>query len=230
MRRLSIGHLKCSNERVRRRIEGHGPDRGFGTFVRQHRVAAHLSQEQLAERSGMSVSAIASLERGRRTAPQRQTVDLLVSALRLEGEGRVEFELAASQARFRRAAQREGSIVPIGTRLPEYLTSFVGRDAEVAELARLLRDHRLLTVVGAGGTGKTRLACAIATMIGTEFGKIRFLDLRELRGRITSSCRSPPRSRFRQAGRMKLSDVSHPIFRVNRCCSSSIIASMSSTK
>jgi len=44
------------------------------------------------------------------------------------------------------------------TNLPAPLTSFVGRDAELAELAGLMARHRLVTLVGAGGTGKTRLA------------------------------------------------------------------------
>jgi predicted ATPase/class 3 adenylate cyclase len=47
--------------------------------------------------------------------------------------------------------------------LPVQLTSFVGRDAEIAEAARLLREHRLVTLTGPGGTGKTRLAMAVAT-------------------------------------------------------------------
>jgi predicted ATPase/DNA-binding SARP family transcriptional activator len=42
--------------------------------------------------------------------------------------------------------------------LPSYLSSFVGRDQELAELRGLLADHRLVTLVGVGGVGKTRLA------------------------------------------------------------------------
>jgi predicted ATPase/class 3 adenylate cyclase len=46
--------------------------------------------------------------------------------------------------------------------LPAALTSFVGRRAEVAELVALIGRHRLVTVAGAGGSGKTRLALAVA--------------------------------------------------------------------
>ncbi len=48
------------------------------------------------------------------------------------------------------------------TNIPIQLTSFVGRDREMAELRDLAAHHRLMTVIGAGGTGKTRLALQVA--------------------------------------------------------------------
>jgi hypothetical protein len=50
--------------------------------------------------------------------------------------------------------------VRVGTKLPVYLTSFIGREREVAELKQLLADVRLLTLFGAGGVGKPEWACA----------------------------------------------------------------------
>ena len=49
------------------------------------------------------------------------------------------------------------------------LTSFVGRDVEVKELAELVRAHRLVTLTGVGGVGKTRLALQVAAELVTEF-------------------------------------------------------------
>ncbi len=53
--------------------------------------------------------------------------------------------------------------------LPAQATSFVGRDVEVKELAELVRAHRLVTLTGVGGVGKTRLAIQVAAELVPEF-------------------------------------------------------------
>ena len=55
-------------------------------------------------------------------------------------------------------------------RLPVQLTSFVGRVDEMNEIARLVDVNRLVTLTGAGGVGKTRLAVHVATDLAGEFG------------------------------------------------------------
>jgi predicted ATPase/class 3 adenylate cyclase/DNA-binding CsgD family transcriptional regulator len=54
-------------------------------------------------------------------------------------------------------------------RLPAQFTSFVGRRDQMAEVRQLLSEHRLVTLTGAGGAGKTRLAIELATQMGDEF-------------------------------------------------------------
>jgi predicted ATPase/class 3 adenylate cyclase/DNA-binding CsgD family transcriptional regulator len=53
--------------------------------------------------------------------------------------------------------------------LPAALTSFIGRDEPVREVAGLLEEHRLVTVTGPGGSGKTRLACEVARQVAGRF-------------------------------------------------------------
>jgi predicted ATPase/DNA-binding XRE family transcriptional regulator len=137
----------------------------FGTLLRRHRIAARLSQEELAERARMSVDAIGALERGVRRWPQRATVDLLADALRLENEQRQEFAAAAARPRLPRedptgrvptvSGSDDG---PAAGNLPLAVKSLVGRGAETGEIARLLAQARMVTITGAGGIGKTSIA------------------------------------------------------------------------
>lgn len=62
--------------------------------------------------------------------------------------------------------------------LPTQLTAFVGRDAQMADIRQLLADNRLVTLTGAGGAGKTRLAIEIAARASAEFsGGAWYVDL-----------------------------------------------------
>jgi predicted ATPase/class 3 adenylate cyclase/DNA-binding CsgD family transcriptional regulator len=62
--------------------------------------------------------------------------------------------------------------------LPVQLTSFVGREAELVEVQTLLASNRLVTLTGAGGTGKTRLAVEVGAQVSAEFPDgIWYVDL-----------------------------------------------------
>jgi predicted ATPase/class 3 adenylate cyclase/DNA-binding CsgD family transcriptional regulator len=66
----------------------------------------------------------------------------------------------------------------VSENLPVQLTSFVGRDAELTQVRNLLSENRLVTLTGAGGAGKTRLAIQIAGQIAGEFADgIWYVDL-----------------------------------------------------
>jgi transcriptional regulator with XRE-family HTH domain len=81
--------------------------RGFGTRLRSCRQSAGLSQQELAERSGLSVRAISDLERGRTRFPYQDSLARLADALALAGLARMEFIASAS----RRLAPAEGGTV-----------------------------------------------------------------------------------------------------------------------
>ncbi|MGB9222885.1 MAG: adenylate/guanylate cyclase domain-containing protein, partial [Mycobacterium sp.] len=62
--------------------------------------------------------------------------------------------------------------------LPAQLTSFVGRQAQIAELGQTVTTNRLVTLTGAGGAGKTRLAVEVASQLTDDFGDgIWYVDL-----------------------------------------------------
>jgi class 3 adenylate cyclase len=74
------------------------PTSDFGTLLRRHRRAAGLTQEELAERAGVSVDAISALERGVSRAPHKDTVALLAEALKLSAQQRAVFETASRRS------------------------------------------------------------------------------------------------------------------------------------
>jgi hypothetical protein len=73
--------------------------------------------------------------------------------------------------------------------LPVQLTSFVGREAEVADVRQLLVDNRLVTLTGAGGAGKTRLAVEIAGASRPNMPMVSGMWILR-RSRIPAWCRS----------------------------------------
>jgi predicted ATPase/transcriptional regulator with XRE-family HTH domain len=150
----------------------------FGALLRQFRLGAGLTQQELAERAGLSVEAIGALERGARTRPHRDTVRLLARALALSpGDGallakavgipnplRYHERSEALNASLLRLVRPNAQPGPKHN-LPQQLTSFVGRQRDIREIAGLLRDCALVTITGAGGVGKTRVALHLGNEI-----------------------------------------------------------------
>ncbi|MDQ3655312.1 MAG: helix-turn-helix domain-containing protein, partial [Chloroflexota bacterium] len=148
---------------------------GFGLLLRRHRTTAGLSQEALAERTGLSTRAVSDLERGVKTRPHPATMRLLADALDLDPGQRA--ELAAAS---RPVAEITHPSPPELAGLPVPYSPIVGRTHELATALDLLRSGktRLLTLTGSGGVGKTRLALEIARTVAGEYpGGITFVEL-----------------------------------------------------
>lgn len=146
----------------------------FGALLRRYRLAAGLSQEALAERARLSPYGISALERGYRRTPQRETLELLVGALKLDDDQRRTFETAARAGSARGRDRAAVTVVPwLGAgsaNLPLTLTRFVGRGHQLSEIAALLNEHRLVTITGAGGVGKTQTALRAAKSLSDKVG------------------------------------------------------------
>ena len=138
-----------------------GGQESLGAVLRQLREAAGLSQEELAERAGLSSHAVSALERGTRTRPYPHTLRALSDALDASEEQRARL-IGAVRPRTRAGAPPGDAATARGRELPVPPTPLVGRDEEVARIGRLVREHRLVTLTGTGGVGKTRLALAVA--------------------------------------------------------------------
>ncbi|HEX8733309.1 MAG TPA: helix-turn-helix domain-containing protein, partial [Ktedonobacterales bacterium] len=138
----------------------------FGDLLRSRRRAAGLTQEELAERAGLSARGIADLERGVRRAPRRETVLLLAHAL-----GAAPEEEAAFFAAARRPTAPPKPSAPALHNLPAHVTALLGRDEAIREVVALARrpGTRLVTLTGPGGIGKTRLALGAAAELLPDF-------------------------------------------------------------
>jgi predicted ATPase/transcriptional regulator with XRE-family HTH domain len=166
----------------------------FGALLRRYRQEAGLSQEELAERAGMSSQAIGALERGDRKRPYPATVRRLADALGLASDEQAALIVAARPniAAFPAAPTdtsptQEGQAIttdPVADDLPPQLTSLLGREREESAVAHLLLQPnvRLLTLTGPGGVGKTRLAIQVAAGLRQRFAdSVCFVDLAPLR-------------------------------------------------
>jgi len=78
----------------------------FGDLLRQYRLRAGLTQEELSERAGLSVRGISDLERNLKLRPRKETVGLLEDALGLAANERALIEASRYANRSRRARQR----------------------------------------------------------------------------------------------------------------------------
>jgi predicted ATPase/transcriptional regulator with XRE-family HTH domain len=148
----------------------------FGELLRFLRLRAGFTQRELSIAVGYSESQISRFEKGYRPPEAAHLAARFVPALGLEAEPEWANRLLELAATSHSLAEPDGpeaaaaSLLP--NNLPVQLTSFIGREKELAEIRELITPRpgpaeaglgvRLLTLTGPGGTGKTRLALQAA--------------------------------------------------------------------
>ncbi len=142
----------------------------FGDLLRRSRTESGLTQEALAERAAISARTVSDIERGLRSAVYRDTAKRLADALALEGPHREVFERAARRGAAR-APGKPTEISAVRSGLPLPLTKLLGRVDDLRAIVAALgsREIRVLTIVGPGGIGKTRLAIEAANQAWADF-------------------------------------------------------------
>lgn len=140
-------------------------DLSLSDLLRTLRTEAGLTQEELAERAGISVRTISDAERGLRTSLYKDTGERIADALLLEGSVR---DRLMSVARRKHGLEEQRASLPDSVIDPSPL---IGRDARIEEITQVLISPgtRILTITGPGGVGKTRVAVEAARRLQDYF-------------------------------------------------------------
>lgn len=161
----------------------------FGDWVRRRRKTLDLTQEQLADLVGCSHSAIRKIETNERR-PSIQIAELLAIHLKIPDNQQTLFlQVARGVVGAKKLPSSETERVSTHqtlappANLPAPSTPFIGRGQDIATLTKLIQDPhcRLVTILGPGGTGKTRLSIHVAERSLPAFdGRVYFVPLAPL--------------------------------------------------
>lgn len=158
----------------------------FGDLLHRRRVAARMTQEELAGRAGVSVRTVRDTESGRVRRPRAATVELLAAALGLcAAERRELVELSSREYWTERAPEPNavgGGRDSRDRQLPATVATFVGREPEIASIVDTLTSAgccMAVAITGMGGVGKTALAVHVGHLLADRFpdGQL-FVDVR----------------------------------------------------
>jgi tetratricopeptide (TPR) repeat protein/transcriptional regulator with XRE-family HTH domain len=149
----------------------------FAGLLRKLRTEAQLTQEELAEASGVRPRSISDLERGVAVTPQRDTIRRLADALNLAGLVRAQFDAVARGREAPAATEAAGTSVAAATRtLPRDIASFTGRQQELQELVTATAGAAqsggvvsIHAIGGMAGIGKTAFAIHAAHQLADRF-------------------------------------------------------------
>ncbi len=139
----------------------------FGKWLRQQRRALDLTQQAFADQVGCARITLRRIESGA-LKPSRELALILLEKSGIpksEREAWLPFTRGLSDLPTKQTTPS----TLLRNNLPAFLTDFIGRKKEQADVIHLIATHRLVTLTGAGGVGKTRLSIQVATVLLSEY-------------------------------------------------------------
>lgn len=141
----------------------------FGTWLRQRRRALDLTQKAFADQVGCAEITVRRMEADE-YKPSNELALVLFEKLGIPEPERPQWaRFARGLAEYPDNHKKPTLSRERSTNLPISLTSFIGREKEVERIQHRLAGHRLVTLIGAGGIGKTRLSQQVASQLLGEY-------------------------------------------------------------
>ena len=166
---VSLGDTKVTHNMEKRLAEI-----SFGEWLKRRRGAEGWTQKELAQRIHCSISALRKFESEERR-PSAEMVGQFADLFDIPSEERKSFQRFA-RGDWGAFADSDTEVAPWRSskieqksNLPSLLTSFIGRENEQREVFNLLEQNRLVTLTGAGGMGKTRLAIQVGHQLLNDY-------------------------------------------------------------
>lgn len=157
----------------------HPEEDSFGKWLRRQRRIRDLTQQELADQVGIARITLRRIETGT-LKPSKELASLLLEQL----------GIPKSETHHWISFARGDSPVPLLdsqplNNLPAFLTTFIGRKNEQAVMQGLVSKYRLVTLVGPGGVGKTRLAVKVGEgLLGHYLNGVWLLELAPLQNAV----------------------------------------------
>jgi predicted ATPase/DNA-binding XRE family transcriptional regulator len=129
----------------------------FGEWLRKRRRASDLTRQALADQAGCAEITLRRIENGT-LKPSKELAQILLEKLGIPEFERSQWILFARGLSSFPIQPLDTFASPPLTNLPASLTTFIGREKEQTEIIKLIKKHRLVTLTGPGGVGKTRLS------------------------------------------------------------------------
>ena len=139
----------------------------FGTWLRKQRRALDLSQQALAQKVGCAKVTLRRIEAGT-LKPSKELASILLEQLGIAKTALPQWISFARGLSGFPLQPISASNKPITNR-PALLTTFIGRRKEQSDIIKLITKHRLITLTGPGGVGKTRLSLKVIEQILSKY-------------------------------------------------------------